>query len=175
MKRYLPFVFFALLIPFFLIGLFRDPSVIPSPFLQKPAPEFDLPSLTQPQLRVRSSDYAGKVALINIWATWCPGCRAEHPFLNRLAQTGTIPVYGINWRDNREDALRWLDQLGDPYEASGFDGDGRTGIDWGAYGAPESFLVSAEGIVLHKYLGPLTEEVWRREFAPLITAEGTNR
>ena len=129
--------------------------------------------LTQPDKIVSAASYAGDWALINVWATWCVGCRQEHDFLLRLAESGAIAIYGINWRDNRDEALRWLDQLGDPYVASGFDVDGRVGIDWGVYGAPETFLVDAAGIVRHKHLGPLNGLVWERDFVPLMAGEGT--
>jgi cytochrome c biogenesis protein CcmG, thiol:disulfide interchange protein DsbE len=172
MSRYiLPAVGVLVLIPFLIIGLNKDPSRIPSPFIGKSAPSFDLPSLTDPQQRVGSASYAGQMVLVNIWATWCVGCRQEHEFLNWLSTQDIIPIYGINWRDNRGDALQWLQQLGDPYVASGYDEDARIGIEWGAYGAPETFLVSADGIVLYKHLGPLNPEIWDNLFMPLISAE----
>ena len=172
MSRYvLPIVAALVLIPFLMIGLTKDPTKLPSPYIGKPAPGFDLPSLTNPEQRVGESSYAGQMVLVNIWATWCVGCRQEHDFLNRLAQQNTIPIYGINWRDNRQDALQWLQQLGDPYVDSGYDGDGRIGIEWGAYGAPETFLVSAEGIVLYKHLGPLNAAIWENLFVPLMSDE----
>lgn len=172
MSRFLaPLIAFAILIPFLMSGLYRDPTELPSPFLDKPAPLFELPSLTDPDELVGSADYKGRVALINVWATWCPGCRQEHGFLLELAKSGTIPIYGIDWRDNRGEALRWLNELGNPYVAVGFDGDGRVGIDWGVYGAPETFLIGAQGTVLHKLTGPLNRVIWERDFLPLIAAE----
>lgn len=172
MTRYiLPVVGVLVLIPFLMIGLTKDPSRLPSPFIGKPAPSFDLPSLTNPEQRVGSASYAGDMALVNIWATWCVGCRQEHEFLNQLSEQDIIPIYGINWRDNRREALQWLQQLGDPYVASGYDGDGRIGIEWGAYGAPETFLINADGIVLYKHLGPLNAAIWQNLFEPLIAAE----
>ncbi len=174
MSRYLaPLIVFAILVPVFMIGLTRDPRELPSPFLQKPAPQFELPSLRDPERRVGSADYRGQVALVNVWATWCVGCRREHEFLMQLAARNSINIYGINWRDNRPDALRWLQQLGDPYVFSAFDEDARVGIDWGVYGAPETFLVSVDGIVLYKHLGPLDESAWQRDFVPLISASGS--
>ncbi len=174
MTRYVvPIVAFLILIPVFFIGLTKDPSLLPSPFLGKAAPTYDLPSLTNPEQRVGSASYAGQMVLVNIWATWCVGCRQEHEFLMQLSRQNIIPIYGINWRDNRDDALRWLRELGDPYVESGFDADARVGIDWGAYGAPETFLVSADGIVLYKYLGPLDWTMWENTFVPLITAQET--
>lgn len=169
MNRYLvPLVVFAILIPVFIIGLTRDPRELPSPLLEQPAPQFSLPTLKDPASTVGSADYADEMALINVWATWCPGCRQEHGFLMELAQQEVLPIYGLNWRDNRPDALRWLDALGDPYVASAYDEDGRVGIDWGVYGAPETFLVDAEGKVIHKHIAPLTREIWEAEFVPLI-------
>jgi len=171
MARYLlPVIVFLLLVPIFVVGLNRDPSELPSPFLGKPAPEFSLPTLGDPQRSVGSADYSGELALVNVWATWCVGCRQEHGYLMELAESGEIPIYGINWRDDRENALSWLGQLGDPYVASGYDGDGRVGIDWGVYGAPETFLIGPDGTVLHKHLGPLDAETWQRDFRPRIEA-----
>ncbi|MFQ5610097.1 MAG: DsbE family thiol:disulfide interchange protein [Woeseiaceae bacterium] len=173
MNRYIvPAVAVVLLIPFLLIALDRDPSALPSPYIDKPAPEFDLPSLTRADTRVGTASYAGEAALINVWATWCVGCRQEHAFLMELSRRGTLPIYGINWRDNRGDALRWLQQYGDPYVDSAFDADGRVGIDWGVYGAPETFLLNSNGVVVHKHLGALDEAIWQREFVPLIDGEG---
>lgn len=171
MNRHLvPLVVFAILIPFLIIALGRDPGELPSPLLQKPMPQFDLPSLTDETQRVSSASLGNKMALVNIWATWCVGCREEHGFLNELAESGAIPIYGINWRDQRPAALQWLQQLGDPYTATGYDEDGRVGIDWGVYGAPETFLIAADGTVLFKQLGPLDWGLWERNFVPLIEA-----
>lgn len=171
MSRYLvPLLLVAIMIPVFIIGLNRDPSELPSPFLNKPAPEFELPRLKDPARTVGSADYAGQMVLVNIWATWCAGCRQEHAYLLKLASETDIPIYGLNWRDQRSKALAWLRELGDPYVASGFDEDGRVGIDWGVYGAPETFLISADGIVLYKHLSPLSEMVWQRDFEPRILA-----
>jgi cytochrome c biogenesis protein CcmG/thiol:disulfide interchange protein DsbE len=176
MNRFLvPLVAFAILIPIFVIGLTRNPNEIPSPLLEKPAPQFSLPSLQDPETMVGSGDYAGQFALVNVWATWCAGCRQEHPFLLELARDNVVPIFGLNWRDNRAEALRWLDALGDPYVASAYDEDGRVGIDWGVYGAPETFLVDANGIVIHKHIAPLTREVWERDFMPLIQAQGGSK
>ena len=177
MSRYaLPLVAVLTLIVFLVIGLTKgDPRALPSPYIGKPAPKFELPKLKDPSATVGSEDLAGQVALVNVWATWCVQCRAEHPFLLDLKAQGEIPIYGINWRDTRPEALRWLQQLGDPYVASGFDADGVVGIDWGVYGAPESFLVGADGVVLYKQLGPLSWEIWERDFVPLIASGGATQ
>jgi cytochrome c biogenesis protein CcmG/thiol:disulfide interchange protein DsbE len=175
MSRYvLPLVAVIALILFLVVGLKRgDPRALPSPFIGKPAPEFELPMLKDAEQTVGSGDMAGNVALVNVWATWCVGCRQEHPFLLELEKNEAIPIYGINWRDTRPEAVRWIQQLGDPYVASGFDGSGRVGIDWGVYGAPETFLVSADGVVLHKHLGPLNRAAWEEDFLPLINSEAS--
>ncbi len=174
MSRYvLPLVAVIVLIAFLVIGLTRgDPRALPSPYIGKPAPQFELPKLKDLSATVGSEDFRGEVALVNVWATWCVQCRAEHQFLMDLAAKASIPIYGINWRDTRPEALRWLQQLGDPYIASGFDVDGVVGIDWGVYGAPESFLVNADGVVLYKQLGPLNWQIWERDFVPLIASGG---
>lgn len=169
MWRYLgPLAVFAIMVPVFIIGLGRDPTELPSPFLNNPAPEFALPALSDPSKTISSDDYAGQMVLVNVWATWCVGCRQEHGWLMKLAARDEIPIYGLNWRDQRDDALQWIAQLGNPYTESGFDGDGRVGIDWGVYGAPETFLVDGNGTVLYKHLGPLDEQVWQRDFVPKI-------
>ena len=169
MIRFLgPLIAFLVLIPIFMVGLTRDPTEVPSPFIDELAPTFELPSLKDPARNVGSSDFAGDYALINIWATWCVGCRQEHAYLIELSESQDIPIIGINWRDNRPDALRWLQSLGDPYVFSGFDEDGRVGIDWGVYGAPETFLVDPQGVVLYKHLGPLDRAIWEREFLSRI-------
>ncbi len=167
-KFLVPLLAFLLLVGLFVIGLTKDPSRIPSPLVGNPAPEYALPSLRDPDALVGSADFAGQIALVNIWATWCPGCRQEHGFLMELAAEKIVPIYGLNWRDNRPDALQWLQALGNPYVNSAFDVDGRVGIDWGAYGAPETFLVDSNGMVVHKHIAPLTREIWEQEFMPLI-------
>jgi cytochrome c biogenesis protein CcmG/thiol:disulfide interchange protein DsbE len=172
MSRFLiPLVVFALLIAVFVVGLGRDPSQLPSPLLDKPAPQFDLPSLLHPEQRVTTQDFGGEVALVNVWATWCVGCRQEHNFLLQLSKADVLPIYGLNWRDNGPEARRWLQQLGDPYVATAYDEDGRVGIDWGVYGAPETFLIAADGTVLYKQLGPLSWGVWQENFVPLLEAQ----
>ncbi len=170
MRFAVPIIVFLLLVVVFSAGLFNDPRELPSPFLGEQAPSFEVASLTEPERLVGSADYAGQMALVNVWATWCVGCRQEHDFLMQLAESNTIPIYGINWRDGRPEALSWLEQLGDPYVFSAFDEDGRVGIDWGVYGAPETFLISPDGIVLHKHLGPLNPSIWEQDFVPLIEA-----
>ncbi|HLT92513.1 MAG TPA: DsbE family thiol:disulfide interchange protein [Woeseiaceae bacterium] len=167
-----PVLVFAVLVPLLIFGLSRNPAELPSPYIGKPAPVFTLPDLEDPSRTVSSDDYAGRYALVNVWATWCTGCREEHGFLLTLAERGEVPIYGLNWRDDGAAARRWLAELGDPYVATGFDPDGRVGIDWGVYGAPETFLIGPDGTVLHRHVSPLTEAVWQRDFVPLIAQEG---
>jgi len=174
MIRYVaPLVVFVLLLALFVKGLDpqRDLNELPSPFLGKPAPAFELPTLEDPAATIDNTSYEGQTALVNVWATWCVGCRQEHSFLLELSRESAIPIYGINWRDRRDEARQWLTQLGDPYVASGFDGDGRVGIDWGVYGAPETFLIGKDGRVLYKHLGPLSRYSWEKDFVPLIEAD----
>jgi cytochrome c biogenesis protein CcmG/thiol:disulfide interchange protein DsbE len=171
MLRYLvPAAVFAVLVGFFIVGLQKDPGEIRSPLLGKPAPAFALESLGNPAWQVGSADFEGQPWLLNVWATWCGGCREEHATLLSIAREGRLPMMGLNWRDDRALALRWLEQLGNPYVSVAFDPEGRTAIDWGVYGAPETFLIGADGRVLQKRIGPLTPEIWRRDFLPLLTA-----
>jgi cytochrome c biogenesis protein CcmG, thiol:disulfide interchange protein DsbE len=172
MWRYaIPVVIFAVLGVFLYRGLYLNPGYIPSPLVGQQAPEYSLPSLKDPERLVGSEDFAGQLALVNVWATWCVGCRQEHAYLLELARTSGIPIYGLNWKDDRDEALRWLATLGDPYVSSAFDPLGDVAIDWGVYGAPETFLVGRDGTVLHKHIAPLTPEIWRRDFLPRIAEE----
>jgi cytochrome c biogenesis protein CcmG/thiol:disulfide interchange protein DsbE len=171
MLRYLlPVVAFALLVVVFRIGLDRDPRFVPSPLIGKPVPTFDLPRLLAPEQRLTDAELRGQVSLLNVWATWCVGCRQEHATLNEIAALGTVPIYGLNWKDDERLAKDWLARLGNPYAASGFDGDGRVAIDWGVYGAPETFLIDPRGVILYRHISPLTMEIWESEFVPRIAA-----
>ena len=171
MTRYVVLlIIFLSMLGIFRAGLERDPSKLPSPLIDKPAPIYDLPSVRDPLATIGSKDYEGQLVLVNIWATWCVGCRQEHNYLLELAARNVIPIYGLNWRDQREEALKWLQLLGDPYVASAYDEDGRVGIDWGVYGAPETFLVDGSGTILHKRIGPMDEAIWQGEFLPMIDA-----
>jgi len=170
MKFLLPIAAFMGLVAIFYVGLFNDPTVVPSPFIGKPAPEFALPTLHNPQTEITTADLRGQVALFNVWASWCPGCAQEHALLIQLAQQDDVPIYGLNWKDERSAALKWLARLGNPYTAVAYDRENIVGIDWGVYGAPETFLLDSNGIILYKLIGPLTPEIWRTEFMPRIAA-----
>lgn len=170
LKFFIPVLLFAALVVMFYTGLYKDPTLVPSPFIGKPAPAFSVPSLQDPAATVSNASFAGQVALLNIWASWCPGCASEHALLMLIAEQGIVPIYGLNWKDARPDALQWLQRLGNPYTLVAYDNDNTVGIDWGVYGAPETFLIDADGIVLHKLVGPLTPEIWETQFLPLIEA-----
>jgi cytochrome c biogenesis protein CcmG/thiol:disulfide interchange protein DsbE len=168
MRYVIPAAVFAVLVGFFWIGLSKDPSEVPSPFIGKPAPAFELTELRDPKTLVSQHDLTGRPSLLNVWATWCVGCRQEHETLLQLAAMDIVPIYGLNYRDNRDQALQWLARLGDPYVATGYDPDGAAGLDWGVYGAPETFLIDPEGIVVYKHLGPMSLRIWQEEFMPRI-------
>ncbi len=164
-RLYLPIVLVLLLFLLLGIGLGLKPGLESddSPMIGRLAPEFDLPDLLQPKERFRRSDLLGKVSLVNVWATWCPSCRAEHDVLMRLAASDEVPIYSINWKDrvesggSREAALRWLEVLGNPYLKTGDDGDNVAGLEWAVTGAPETFLIDIEGRICRRMTGPLND------------------
>jgi cytochrome c biogenesis protein CcmG/thiol:disulfide interchange protein DsbE len=168
LKYLVPIGLFAVLVGFLYFGLGRDKQTLPSPFIGKPAPVFDLPRVEDPSQTFSNRELAGKPYVLNIWGTWCPGCRHEHGALMEIARRNEVPMIGVDWNDDRDRALSWLTQLGNPYSVVAFDGEGRVAIDWGAYGAPETFLVGADGTVLKKLAGPMTMEIWEQEFVPLL-------
>ena len=172
MSRYLrfliPLAIFIALVAFLAVGLKLDPREVPSPLIGKPAPDFALTRLDQPALTIRRADLLGQVWMLNVWASWCTACREEHPVLLDFARRRLVPVYGLNYKDQRAAGLRWLVNSGDPYESSLFDPDGRVGIDWGVYGVPETFVIDREGVVRYKHIGPLTPEVLRDRIEPLL-------
>jgi cytochrome c biogenesis protein CcmG, thiol:disulfide interchange protein DsbE len=169
MWRYLiPVSLFAALIVFFYMGLGRDKESLPSPLIGKPAPQFELPTVEDPSQKIGTSALAGRVYVLNVWATWCVECRHEHEALLEIASSNEVPIVGLNWNDELPLAQQWLRELGNPYIASAFDPEGRVAIDWGVYGAPETFLVDSTGRVLFKHVSPITIEIWERDFVPLI-------
>jgi cytochrome c biogenesis protein CcmG, thiol:disulfide interchange protein DsbE len=166
-KYVLPVVVLAILGVFFFRGLSLNPRLIESPLIGKPAPAFALPNLENPSVEVSSQEFAGQYSILNVWATWCVECRREHPFLLELADSG-VPIYGLNWNDDPDAARAWLATLGDPYAATALDQHGVVGIDYGVYGAPETFLIGPDQTVLAKYISPLDREIWEAVFVPLI-------
>lgn len=165
----IPALVVLILAGFFYRGLQLNPTYIESPLVGQPAPQFTLPGLKDPSESIRTEDLAGRYALFNVWATWCPGCREEHDFLLQLADSG-VPIYGLNWKDERDAALEWLVTLGDPYVLSAADTVGNVAIDYGVYGAPETFLLAPDLTILHKHLGPLGPAIWERDFVTSIEA-----
>ena len=168
LKYLVPIGLFAVLVGFLFVGLGRDKETLPSPLIDKPAPLFELTRLEDESKTYSNRELTGKPYVLNIWGTWCPGCRQEHGALLEISRRGEVPLIGLDWNDDRERAMSWLQQLGNPYNVVAFDGEGRVSIDWGAYGAPETFLVSADGKVLKKQTGPMTLEIWERDFVPLL-------
>jgi cytochrome c biogenesis protein CcmG, thiol:disulfide interchange protein DsbE len=174
MWRYLvPVGVFAALVAFLYFGLGRDKETLPSPLIGKPAPIFELPRVDDPSRKISNRDFAGKPYALNVWGTWCVGCRQEHDTLLEIARRAEVPLVGLDWNDDLKMAQRWLRELGDPYVVTAYDGEGRAAIDWGIYGAPETFLIDAKGIIVQKYVGPLTLDIWERDFVPLIERSGT--
>ena len=169
MKRFvLPLGLFLVLAFFLALGLKLDPREVPSPLVGKPAPGFQAPALGRPEITVKRDDLLGKVWLLNVWASWCGACRDEHPVLVEFARRKVVPIYGLNYKDKREDGLGWLTQFGNPYTESVFDPEGRIGIDYGVYGVPETFVIDREGVIRYKHIGPITPEVLRDKLEPLL-------
>ncbi|MEO6173122.1 MAG: DsbE family thiol:disulfide interchange protein [Arenimonas sp.] len=171
-SRLLPLIAFIGLALLLFIGVRmnsgKDNSAIPSPFIGKPAPEFSLPVLNKPSQLVKTKDLKGKAYLLNVWGSWCPACQIEHPIISQLATSKKIRVIGYNYKDEAEAANRWLQQFGNPYDMILFDESGRTALDWGIYGAPETFLIDANGIVRWKHVGPITPQIIDQEILPML-------
>lgn len=165
-----PIALFAALAVGLGYGLTRNPQKIPSVLIGKPVPEFELPPVQGRQLGLSSADLTGEVSLVNVFASWCTACRDEHPLFMRLKAEDVVSIHGLNYKDKPEDAAAWLDELGDPYTRTGADRDGRVAIDWGVYGVPETFVVSAEGRIVHKHIGPLSEKNLDETILPMIEA-----
>ncbi|OGT84270.1 MAG: thiol:disulfide interchange protein [Gammaproteobacteria bacterium RIFCSPLOWO2_02_FULL_61_13] len=171
MSRYLiPLLVFIALVGLFAIGLRMDPRRVPSPFIGKPAPAFDLPQLHAPGQRLTQEILRGRPVLLNVWASWCVECRHEHGLLLQLARQQQVPIYGLNYKDPRADALRWLEEFGNPYVISAVDEEGGVGIDYGVYGVPETFVVDAAGIIRYKHIGALTEKAVNETILPLLNS-----
>ncbi|HMJ25441.1 MAG TPA: DsbE family thiol:disulfide interchange protein [Pyrinomonadaceae bacterium] len=164
----LPLVLFIGLVVFLAAGLRRDPHEIPSPLINKPAPAFKLNQLHDPTMTFSAAEMRGKVWLLNFWGTWCVACRDEHPLLLQFSKTGAVPIYGVDYKDERAKALQMLEDEGDPYTITASDPEGRLSIDYGVYGAPETFLIDKNGVIAFKQIGPITEEVWQKEILPRV-------
>lgn len=164
---FIPLVVFAVLAVFFWRGLSLDPNKMPSALLDKPVPPFSLPRLQNPEELRTQSLLQGRVSLLNVWATWCVTCRDEHAFLNKLKQQG-VYIIGIDYKDNQQDAQRWIAELGNPYADIISDEDGRLGLDLGVFGAPETYVVDRQGIIRYKYIGDLNQKVWDDTIKPIF-------
>ena len=171
-KFLLPFAAFVALVILFAFGLSpsRDIHALPSPLIGKPAPTFTLTDVLDPAHAVSNDAFKGQVYVLNVWASWCVPCREEHETLLAISQTHVVPIIGLNYMDERSKAKQWLEQFGNPYQAVPFDNDGRTAINWGVYGAPETYLIDAQGRVVFKFISPITQDVWQHEFIPRIAA-----
>lgn len=178
-SRWLPLLVFFALATLLAAGVWMsrkpDRDALPSPLIGKPAPAFALPVLHEPQRTVRLDDLKGQPFLLNVWGSWCVECRVEHPVLTRFAETKRLRVVGYNWKDEPADALRWLEQFGNPFWLVLADVEGRSAIDWGIYGAPETFLVDAGGMIQWKHVGPLTDEIVAKELLPALHAVEATR
>lgn len=169
-RALIPIAVLGILMMAFWRALQVDPTEIGSPLIDQPAPALQLPVLGDPEARFDLAALRGQVLLVNVWGSWCVGCHQEHDMLMRIAREDLVPIIGLNWKDEAADALRFLAEGGDPYRLSAQDLDGRVAIDWGVYGAPETFLVDADGIIRFKYIGPIDEAVWQEELRPRVLA-----
>lgn len=164
----IPLAVFLAMLGFLGVGLKLDPREVPSPLIGKPAPMFQLQTLDTPSQTLSPADLRGQVWLLNVWASWCSGCREEHPVLVEFARSRAVPVYGLDYKDQPDDARRLLQREGNPYVASVSDLDGRTGIEYGVYGVPETFVIDKAGVIRHKQIGPITPEILRDTILPLV-------
>lgn len=168
LKALIPLILFAVLVGFLAVGLRLDPREVPSPLVNKPAPAFKVAQLEQPELQFSPEDLKGKVWMLNVWASWCVACRQEHPVLMDFARAQIAPLIGLDYKDQRKDALGVLKRSGNPYDITAFDADGRVGIDYGVYGVPESYVIDKAGVIRYKHIGPITTEALQKTIIPLI-------
>jgi|SRR5688572_29266221 len=168
MKFALPLGIFLILSAFLTAGLGLDPHVVPSPLIDRPAPAFHLTQLHEPDKEFAPSEMLGRVWLLNVWASWCVSCRAEHAVLSALSRTGVVPIYGLAYKDSRESSLAFLRSFGNPYVLTIQDIDGRIGIDYGVYGVPESYLIDKAGVIRFKQIGPITLNVVETIILPMV-------
>jgi len=164
----IPLVVFVVMVVFLGVGLTLNPREVPSPLINKPAPAFHLPQLHAPDKTFAQKDMLGKVWMLNVWASWCVACREEHPNLVELARSGVVPIYGLNYKDERADGIAWLARFGNPYQLSAYDRDGRIGIDYGVYGVPETYLIDKAGVIRYKRIGIVSPEIVRDKILPLV-------
>jgi cytochrome c biogenesis protein CcmG/thiol:disulfide interchange protein DsbE len=169
MNRFLlPLALFVVVVGFLAVGLTLNPRELPSPLVGKPAPAFLLPQLHDQAKVFSPNEMTGKVWLLNFWASWCGGCKEEHPVLLHLAQSGEVPIYGMDYKDSRDEALTWLRRQGNPYPLTAVDEAGRIGINYGVYGVPETYVIDKAGVIRYKQIGPLDDDVVTKTILPLV-------
>jgi cytochrome c biogenesis protein CcmG/thiol:disulfide interchange protein DsbE len=169
MVRYLvPLALFLVLAGFLWKGLSLNPNSVPSPLVGKPAPQFELEQLHHAEQTISRDGNLGKVWLLNVWASWCVSCRQEHPLLMQLSRMNVVPIYGLNYKDERPDAIKWLDNFGNPYVMSAHDLNGRVGVDYGVYGVPETYVIDKQGVIRYKHTGPVTPQALQEKILPLV-------
>jgi cytochrome c biogenesis protein CcmG/thiol:disulfide interchange protein DsbE len=164
----IPLALFGVLVALLAVGLTRDPREVPSPLVNKPAPPFKVAQLTKADQAFSPADLKGQVWMLNVWASWCVACRSEHPLLVQMSHSNIVPVIGLDYKDKRDDGLKFLGQHGNPYTLSAVDTDGRIGIDYGVYGVPETFIIDKRGVIRHKQIGPITPEALEKTILPLL-------
>lgn len=163
-----PLLIFVCIVVVLFRGLSLDSRRIPSALLDKPAPVFHIPKLLHPTQNFSNKDFIGHISLLNVWASWCASCHEEHHMLMTIARSGQVALYGLDYKDQRADAVAWINRLGNPYAAIGEDLNGRVGMDFGVYGTPETFVIDANGMIRYKWIGPITENAWQKKLLPLI-------
>ncbi len=165
---WLPLLVLIALAILFYKGLYLDTNKVPSPFIDKKAPSLILPDLLNPQQQVNLADWKGQVVLLNVWATWCSGCLLEHPVLNAIAKENLAPIIGLNYKDNSQKAKEWLQKSGNPFTAIPNDLSGEVAINWGVYGAPETFIIDKQGVIRYKFIAPISLDDWKNKLRPLV-------
>ena len=167
-RFFLPLAIFGVMVGFLAVGLTLNPREIPSPLVGKPAPAFSLPQLHEADKVFSQKDLEGQVWLLNFWASWCSGCKTEHPVLMQIARSGEVPLYGVDYKDQRDEAIAWLNRWGNPFPIVGVDLAGRVGIDYGVYGVPETYVIDKQGVIRYKQIGPVDDEVSSKTILPLV-------
>ncbi|MDE2235119.1 MAG: DsbE family thiol:disulfide interchange protein [Gammaproteobacteria bacterium] len=169
-RYFIPIALIVLLMAFFWRGLYLNPGVVDSPLIGKPVPAFSLPAVADGSPPLTSEDFKGHVSVLNVWATWCIPCREESATLVQFSKSKLVPVYGLLYKDQRQDAEQWLQEKGNPYQLDGFDPKGQVALNWGVYGVPETFVVDANGVIRKKYVGPLTDSIVKDSLIPLVNS-----
>jgi cytochrome c biogenesis protein CcmG/thiol:disulfide interchange protein DsbE len=167
-KFLIPLALFVVLLGFLAVGLKRDPREVPSPLVNKPAPAFKVAQLADTSKQFSPDDLKGTVWVLNVWASWCVACRVEHPLLLEFGRAQVVPLIGLDYKDQRPDALKYLQQQGNPFDLTAVDADGRVGIDYGVYGVPETYVIDKAGVIRHKHIGPITPDDLQKTLLPLI-------